>query len=436
MSFSHQLRRGAVIILTNEEGTGLAKTVFMGRLDVFSISENKFLRKLGKNGDLSQLGTDEYFSFSMIAHNVGEHAYAWEHACIRVDGGEPWYWARGQIQASNQALFHVAYCNMKKCMTPGVHTAVWYFDGQAVYKERFVITQKTEWEKVFPIPSRNEINNYQNLHKRRSPYIAAHLDIPPKTRYTEYMIDFKATHLPKGTYCCLGCWTMDHSVLEKQFEPVRAENGWVNAYAGFQKIEDGRMVSIMSFWDTFYRDALGKGITVRAKRLYPKSVIGGGRFWGEGIGERSTAPLDWKADHWYRMHLKCTASQETTVVEQWVCDLETGEYTLLCRYDTDVPNSSFIGSMAVFLENYLPEAAGEIRSMEVCNARYLDSDTKQWETVKKAYVTAQGGVPQYEGSYNFGVSENRLWMITSGVGGDWFHNEKGKQGTYVTLEDD
>jgi len=83
------------------------------------------------------------------------------------------------------------------------------------------------------------------------------------------------------------------------------------------------------------------------------------------------------------MHLKCGTSQETgnTVVEQWVCDLSTGEYTLLCSYDIGVPNSSFKGQMAVFLENYLTQYAGDVRSMEICNAKYLDAVTGQWITI-------------------------------------------------------
>ena len=71
--------------------------------------------------------------------------------------------------------------------------------------------------------------------------------------------------------------------------------------------------------------------------------------------------------------------------------------------------------------------------MEVWGARYLRADTKQWQTITSAYLEPEDGVPQYEGSYQFGVSENRIWMITSGVGGDWFHNGKGKRGKCKSL---
>lgn len=414
----------------------MAELIFSGRLDIFSISENRLIRSSGKQADLSMLGADEYFSFSMTARNNTNYPFRWKNACISVDGGKPWHWASGQLQAGCETFFHVAYCNMKNCMTPGVHSAIWYLDGKAVHKDTFILTQNMKWDTVFPIPSAHEIETYQRHSTRRSPYIAAWLDIPQETRYTQYMIDFKVSHLPRGTYCCLGQWTMDHSELTSRYKQIRTEDGSAIAYAGFQRIADGRTVSIMSFWDTFYRDVSGKEFTVQAKRLFPQAVIDGGRFWGEGVGERSTAPFDWEAGHWYRMHLKCIAASAKTIVEQWVYDMETGANTLLCRYDTGLTNSSFKGPIAIFLENFLPKTAGQVRSMEVCNPKYYTTNTNRWHTINRAYVTAQDGLPHYEGSYDFGVSGHRLWMITSGVGGDWFHNGKGKKGTHFTLAND
>lgn len=414
----------------------MTQVTFRGQLDIFRISDKRHLGDCGKKGDLSLLGADEYFSFSIYVQNNGKNPFAWSEACVRVDNGATWIWSGGQIQPSQRVRLRIGYENMKICMTPGEHTAVWYFDGQAVHRESFVITKQMEWDTVFPIPSRKEIESYRNPHQRRSPYLVGWFSISPETRYTEYMVDFRAAHLPRGTYCCLGCWTMDYSGLKKQYQQVRTENSASNAYAGFQKLADGRMVSIMSFWDVFCRDEQGKEVTLRAKRLYPETVIDGGRFWGEGTGARSTAPFAWEADHWYRMHLKCVASQGTTLVEQWVSDLETGENKLLCRYDVGVAASAFTGNIAIFLENFLPETAGEVRSMEVCNARYLRADTRRWHRLQRVYLYCEGGSPAYEGSYNFGATDNRVWMITSGVGGDWFHNGKGKKPMSITLSED
>ncbi|MBQ2661416.1 MAG: DUF3472 domain-containing protein [Clostridia bacterium] len=381
-----------------------------------------------------QLGSDEYFSFSLRVQNSKYREFSWERGCVVVDNGAPWCWGKGQIKASGCACFHIAYRNMKTCMVPGTYTVAWYFDGQLKHRERFVITQERSWESVFHIPDEKEIMQYRNVRNLRSPYIMGWYLLSAEIRYTEYMVDFKTDHIPKGTYCSLGAWAMDYSGLKKNYRFVQSENNATHAYAGFQRIDDGRMVSIMSVWDIYCQDVSGNKKTISAKRLYPQNVINGGKFWGEGDGERSIAPFAWEAKHyWYRMHLKSIPAQDKTLLEQWVCDIETGNYTLLCRYELAVPNAVFKGNIAVFLGNYLTETAGEVRSMEVRNAKYLHADTKRCQTIKQVQLSSMDGLPHYEGSYNFGVTGNCVWMITSGIGGDWFHNGKGKKATNFTL---
>lgn len=289
------------------------------------------------------------------------------------------------------------------------------------------------WEKVFPMPAQAQIASHRS--RCRSPYLAGWLEIPSDVRYTEYKVDFRAAHLPRGTYCCLGNWAMDLSTLEKKYASVRTEYAHVNGYAGFQKIGTGKMVSIMSFWDIFCKDFSGRETVIRAKRLYPDAAIDGDSFWGEGTGARCIAPYPWKENRWYRMHLKCVPAQDTgnTLVEQWATDLETGKKTLLARFDLGFGGSAFRGSIAVFLENFLEKNAGQVRSMEVRRARYRRADTGLWVPVTDVYLASQGGMPNYEGSYRFGVEGERIWMITSGVGGDWFSNGRGQSGTFYKL---
>ena len=107
------------------------------------------------------------------------------------------------------------------------------------------------WSSVFAMPTADEINAYQNQSTHRAPYIAGWLSIPGDTRYTEYVVDFKADLLPNGTYCCLGNWQMDYSYLERQYTSVHTEYSGVSGYAGFQSLGDGTRVSIMSFWDVY-----------------------------------------------------------------------------------------------------------------------------------------------------------------------------------------
>lgn len=289
------------------------------------------------------------------------------------------------------------------------------------------------WNRVFPVPSRSEINAYANPDYCRSPYIAGWLSIPDGLCYTEYSVDFKADFAPVGTYCCISNWKLDLSDLKKTHTNVRTEYAGVQGYAGFQNTDgDKGRATIMSFWDIYATDPGGKDITIRAKLIYPETD-GDDSFGGEGTGAHRIVSYDWEDGHWYRMLLQCGKNSATgnTTVEQWVCDLETGTWTKLCVYDTGLKKTSFIGSTAFFLENYLAYAAGEVRTMELKNARYRQASDGRWVNIDSAYMSSQGGKPKYEGSYNFGSEGGSFWAITSGVGGDWYNNGKGRSAAWI-----
>ena len=312
-------------------------------------------------------------------------------------------------------------------------------EGTAMLQRFYQLIRETErgtfWSERFDIPTAEQIKNDTNPQNSRSPYIYGWLDTGSNTRFLEYSVDFKADYLPRGTYCCLGQWTMDTTELEKTHTNVRNEYKGVSAYAGFQNtvVSLGK-ASIMSFWDIYATDPNGRNITIRPKIIYPENYKNDSDFSGEGTGAKCLNSYNWKEGHWYRMLIQCNNSGSTTIVEQWVCDLETNQWTLLCKYDTLLPNSCFVGDVAMFLENYIPSLGAEVRSLEVKNVRYLSAATHKWEAVTKAYMGSQGGLPKYEGSYQFGSTDDRFWMITSGVGGDWYSNGIGQDSTsyYVT----
>lgn len=289
------------------------------------------------------------------------------------------------------------------------------------------------WNDVFPMPSASEIAAYTNPTNSRGPYIAGWLDIDRTDRFVEYAIDFKADYLPEGTYCCVAQWRMDLSSLEKQYSNVHTEYSSVHAYAGFQNTSNRGKVSLMSFWDIYGTDANGMVHTFRPKVVYPEN--GEGSFGGEGTGAQCFVPYEWEAGRWYRMLLQTSKSQETgnTQVQQWVCDLSTGVWTHLCTYDTGLKDSCFMGPVAVFLENYSKPVAGEIRSLELKNVRIHREGDAHWTAIKKSYLGPNGGLPKYSGSYAFGTEADRFWMITSGVGGDWYGNGKGQKGGNFTV---
>ncbi len=288
--------------------------------------------------------------------------------------------------------------------------------------------ESVNWAEKFTLPLHDEILKYNASSTALAPYIAGWMQIPDGVRYTEYMIDFKAQYLPAATYCCLGNWKMDYSSLKQQYTNVRTEYESVQGYAGFQSLGDEQKVSIMSFWDVFCTDKDGKETVIRAKLVYPEATENDS-FGGEGTGAHCIVPYEWSPENWYRMHLICTKWPEgNTIVEQWVTDLSTGERTLLCGYDTGVEDACFIGSTAIFLENFMAASSGEVRTMEVTNVKYKEEASGEWKDVRSAYLMPNGGAPKYVGTYNFGAEGDRFWMITSGVGGDWYGNPSSSKG--------
>lgn len=386
--------------------------IFTAQLDVLDRRSGQYLRESGRDGDLSQLGADAFFSFSLYLQNTGSFPCVWQDIFVRIDGGTPLRWSRRQLDAGSRCALRISHGKMVRFTTPGIHEVIWYLNGKQVHRECFCLWEPVHWERIGPAPSAN----YRNRTQRRSAYVCGWLDIPESTRYTEYMVDLKADYLPRGTYCCLGNWRMDLTGLSHKHRVIRPAKAELHAYAGLQRLADGRPVSIMSFWDMECTDFFGRKSVRHATRLYPAEVLFGGRFWGEGEGERSLVPFYWKAKQWYRMHLKCSPGQdeETTIVEQWILDPQTGLSTLLTRYSVPIPNSAFCGPIAVFLENFLPEFAGELRTMEVSNVRYLDAATRRWRPITSVQIGALAGPEGYEGNCEFGVCGSRIWMLTCG----------------------
>ena len=398
---------------------------------------------LGNTYDLFQIPVGSYPSFTLFLENNSASTFTANEAYVIVDGGSPWGWGSFTLSPGQSTYLHIYLVNMEKLMYAGTHTATWYINGSPVLTKEFTFTDSTPveelsfWEEVFPIPTQAEISAYNRSNpENRSPYIAGWLTIGKNVRFTEYAVDFKADHIPKGTYCSLANWYMDLSDLKKTHSNVHTNSGSIMAYAGLQNtVTDMGTTSIMSFWDVFATDKYGKDVVIRAKLVYP-SPNGNDDFDNEGTGAHCIRPFAWEADHWYRMLLQCSVSPETgnTQVEQWICDLETNQWTKLCVYDTGLKNSCFVGDVAFFLENYIKDLAGDVRSMEIKNPRIRKVNETDWTNLTQAYMTSQGGLPKYNGSYAFGASENRFWMITSGVGGDWYNNGKGQTAKYYTIQ--
>jgi len=401
----------------------------------FNIDSESHLRSCGHTAGLNNLGAGEFYTYVLTLRYTGSSPIPMENMTVSVDGGERWGWSNHTLQPDAVCRYHIYYSNMKTRMTEGAHTVTWYLGNQVLMTKSFTFVSEVDWNSAFPIPSEAEIAACNQTATARSPYLYGYLQISDSLRFSEYSIDFKADTLPKATYICLANMRMDLSPLRKIYSSVSTEYELVNMYAGFQRRWTDT-VSILSFWDIYCTDASGNQKTLRAQRLYPASSAGSDDFSGEGTGAHTLVPYEWHADHWYRMLLQCIQSEETgtTLVEQWVLDLETGVWTLLCRYDTLIPDSCFTGPTAFFLENFDTAYAGDVRTMEVANIRLFDIDAGCWKSVSSAFLASNGGRPQYEGSYAYGSEGSRFWMITSGVGGDWYEQGRVPQNQVLYVE--
>lgn len=269
-----------------------------------------------------------------------------------------------------------------------------------------------DWSKIMDLPSEQEIKKFNETSDARSAYITGWLNIDSEMKFSEYSIDFKADYLPYGTYFGCANITMDLSSLEQEYDEVYMDS-WLSFYGGLQMRDpENGSGSLMSFWDINCKDEAGEISVIHAKLVYPENeseVV----FGHEGNGVNYHRAYTWEKGCWYRMLFQCGRSEENghTTVEQWICNLETDEWTKLCCYDTGLTDSCFVGNMALFLENYLTEYAGDIRTIEFKNIRIHPIDSEQWLPIKQVDISA---VDQPE-SFCFGSDDEHFWMITTGV---------------------
>lgn len=377
---------------------------------VYSRSDESFVRETSSRASLDECSEDEYISLCINVKNTSNTQVTFNETCVSIDGGEKLYWADCTLEADQTIAYHIFYSNIK-FLTPGLHTATFYESGQQMFTCRFNIGR--EWLNDFNFPTADECETCGT--DQRSPYVASWLNIDSGTRYDAYCVDIKSDYLPYGTYCCPANFYLDLSSLEKRYKTVRQDG--ISGYAGLQRLDEGEgYVSILSLWDIFCTDEAGTMTAIRAQKTYSAEETSDDVFIHEGSGVHTILPYNWKESQWYRMLLLCGISEETgnTTIEQWIMDLTTDRWTHVCTYDTGVPDSCFIGSNAFFLENFLSEYAGEVRSMEIANIRIRTISDGEWHD-----VTSTNAIVQQEGSGSWcaGADINSFYMITTGVTG-------------------
>ena len=230
--------------------------------------------------------------------------------------------------------------------------------------------------------------------------------------FSAFSIDFMTENSAENTYWALCNWGMDVSNLADSYTVTDAGG----AYAGLQN-RGFDTAGIMAFWETQYKDSNGKQYIMNAHRIYPSGEDF--EFGGEGEGTNYIDFYDWEPEHWYRMLLRCFEGPfGSTVVEQWIMDLETGEWTLFSCFDTGLRDSCFIGDMSQFMENYYGESSNELRSFRYKNIFVKEYGASEWTPITASSLSTDIWWDNKKGNYAFGSDGEAIWGITNGTGED------------------
>lgn len=276
------------------------------------------------------------------------------------------------------------------------------------------------WEECMNMPNEEQIEASNG--RERSPYISFWVNYPDVEKAIEYCVDVHTDHDPITTYYCPINWTTDVSSLEEQYESVYNDfTDAIGGYCGFQRLEDGSKVFIMTLWDMFCKDSDGNVEVIAPKVIYPEN---GGKAALEGDAEGSyvncIVPFDWRPGRDYRILLQQSDSDTTgnAVFTTWICDLAENEWVEMASFDSGVPDI-YLGKSGGFLENFDEAYAGDVRTMVLSNMKAKAKDSSDWVAAKSVTVMLNSslGIEDYVGSANFGSDGASFWAITSGVDG-------------------
>ena len=276
------------------------------------------------------------------------------------------------------------------------------------------------WEECMTMPSEEQMEASNG--RERSPYIAFWVNYPGVEKAIEYCVDVHTDHDPITTYYCPINWTTDVSSLEEQYESVYNDfTDAIGGYCGFQRLEDGSKVFIMTLWDIFCKDSDGNVKIIAPEVIYPED---GGKAALEGDAEGSyvqcIVPFDWRPGRDYRILLQQSDSDTTgnAVFTTWICDLAENEWVEMVSFDSGVPDI-YLGKSGGFLENFDEAYAGDVRTMELSNMKAKAIDSSDWVAAESVTVMLNSsiGIDDYVGSANFGSDGASFWAITSGVDG-------------------
>ena len=230
-----------------------------------------------------------------------------------------------------------------------------------------------------------------NNHQESCPYLMAWTcDYPQKTDIIQ--VDFRCVQEAPSTYYAVHSWNDD---------------GPGSGYAGFQILEDGRHIVIMSIWDN--------GMMKPTIEYAPKSRIAQA-FDGEGTGKQVLSDYDWTRQRWYTMRIQARTLGSRTVYEQWIRP-ENGFWEKVCAISFPKAGCGFNCDCA-FLEDFYP-FSNLRRSMQLRNASARFAATGKWQENKRYSVSNYDDqrLINYNVNYNCKAEAANDWALYMQIGG-------------------
>ena len=283
----------------------------------------------------------------------------------------------------------------------------------------FACAEGRDWLATMPMPTEEQLSQPGEY---RSPYVVFY---PQARDITGLEMNLRIDNDPQGTYICPACWFLNVSALEEKYTKVYSDyDNTLTGYLGFQVLENGKKVLIMSLWNAFCEDADGNVTELKPKVLYaPGAQIRehNPKTNGEGSFLQCIIPCEWETGKDYRFVLEQETGEEgTEVFTLTLTETESAKEISLIRFDSGLPGV-WISYPGGFVENFVPALAGQIRTLEFRNVKARMRDTGEWEnvTTMNFEINSSAGISadEYVGSWNAGSDDRSVWIITSGVPG-------------------
>lgn len=231
-----------------------------------------------------------------------------------------------------------------------------------------------------------------------------------------YTIDFCTDDAPPYTSYILCDFFMSRDGLRAhpdfaELPDTEIDTMAVGGYMGLQT-GVGSPEAMVSFWYAEYGDIVSQQNLVKAQWLYPVSdevdIYDGGATYYTNI--------DWEPSHWYRMVVRCwdNVDTDTTLIGQWLCDLESGEWTLISYFDTGFPDSG-MEYVSQSIENWGYDTHDMVRSWKLKNIYGREKKTALWHSLDTKTIQA-AELDWQTGGYEYGVKDNCFWGKTYGIG--------------------